>query len=253
MSDICPNRCVDGYYIDPYTHKRKLCQHCLEKRRAEVKTAEIKDKLNLPPSLCGNNFNVENILLQNQRSRLESESVKLVLEEAEKLVRDISIGELPTESVLFNFGARCHDANFISPFLRKAYASGLTVLPLLTPIDIIRSRKGLADGENNDVISYDDIVSKQVCLVVLDSGSSQEDILAVKGVMQLRSLRNLPTVIITHVWNKTVSYLHDDPGFSSYELATLYSVKYLKTQDFSRENVSRLSLDDFKERKNVNI
>lgn len=253
MEERCPNGCIDGYYIDPYTHKRKVCAFCQEKRRKEANTADIKDKLNLPPSLCGSNFSPEAIIPDYQQRVMEDISVKEVICKCEELIRDVSIGELPKESVLFNFGMKCKDNNFIAPFLKKAYGGGLSVLPVLTPLDIVKSRREYTSNTDSDTVGYDDILSKQVCLIILDAGSSYDDILAVKGVMQLRGLRNLATIIVTHVWNRGVAQLYGEGDEKLYSLATLYSIRYLKNQEFVSESPSRLSLDDFKERKNLNV
>lgn len=254
MEERCPNNCVNGYYINPYTHKKEVCQYCLEKRRKEANTAEITEKLNLPPSLCGGNFTPDAIISDTAKKHMDLQSVKDVLDVCKKLIQDVSIGELPTESIMFNFGSKCKDNNFIAPFMRRAYSGGLTLTRVLTSLDIIKSRRAYSTGiEDDSVEDYEDILSKQVCMIIIDAGTSYDEILAIKGVMQLRGLRNLPTIMVTHAWNKGVSQLYNEDIDKMYSLATLYSIKYLKGNEMTTDVPSRLSLDDFKEHKNLNV
>lgn len=254
MEDKCPNGCIDGYYVDPYTHKKVICQHCLEKRRKEANTADIQEKLNLPPSLCGSNYAPEAIIPPNARKHLEEESVKAVLAKCQEVLQNLSIGELPTESMLFNFGAKCKDNNFVAPLMRKAYASGLSLTRVLTPIDIMKSRRCYSQGiKDEDAVDYEEILSKQVCVIIIDAGTMYEELLAIKGVMQLRGLRNLPTILVTHLWNKSVAQLFSEDNESLYNLATLYSIQYNKTAEQGIESSGRLTLDEFKEHKNFGV
>lgn len=254
MEERCPNGCIDGYYIDPYTHKRVICTHCLEKRRKEANTTELTEKLNLPPSLCGGNFTPDAIISDSQKKNMDLQSVEEVLNKCKELIRDVSIGEVPDESILFNFGSRCKENNFIAPFMRKAYSGGISLTRVLTPLDIVKSRRVYSTGIEDDTVEdYEDILSKQVCMIIIDAGTSYDEVLAIKGVVQLRGMRNLPTIMVTHVWNKYVSQLYNEDSDKSYSLATLYSIKYLKGQDFTSDTPSRLSLDDFKEHKNLNV
>lgn len=228
MAD-CPYSCVDGYVYDPYKHIKIVCPHCLGEKRSKVRSGEVVNELKLPPSLTNGNFVPDAVIVNTELGALEAESVTLVLDKMKTLIKDVSIGILPDESILFNLGRKVIDSNFIAPFLTKAYSSGLSVLPLLSTIDIIKSRHNI-DTDNSErpsnIVSYDDITSKKVCLVVIDAGSTNEEILAVKGVMQLRARYNLPTIIITHVWNYTVHSLYGDNLSKRYDIATLYQVKY---------------------------
>ena len=33
----CPNHCIDGYIINPYSHKKVICDYCMNKRRLSVR------------------------------------------------------------------------------------------------------------------------------------------------------------------------------------------------------------------------
>ena len=240
----CPNHCKNGIYIDPYTHKRRICEFCRDKRKEEIKNGDEKVKLRLPPSLCGTNFSPDNVIPASSLSLLDEESVNVVKEAMNKLISGVVLCELPDESVLFNFGSRCHDANFIAPFMRKAYEAGLSVAPLLTPTDIVQLRR--AYNENKEVdFSYDDVIHSQICVIVLDAGTLSDEILYAKGLMQLRAYQKLPTIFVTHIWNVGLNSLCGDVGGKSYDLATLYSVKYVRSLETEQGDPRRMTLDTF--------
>lgn len=249
---------MDGYIINPYTHRRELCPECAEKRHKMVKTGEVKEELKLPPSLTGGNFIPDAVIPSSERSALEADSVDEIIEKAKSVISDLLIGVLPDESLLFNFGRKAYDANFIAPLLTKAYEGGLSAVPLLTPVDIIQSRHYLDSGdtqERKDIISYNDIRNKQVCVVCIDAGATNEEILAVKGVMQLRAMYNLPTIMVTHVWNYNIGCLYNEGGTKSYSIATLYQVRYKNKKNYQtmRGSTGRMSESMFMEAKSLGV
>ena len=75
----CPNRCIDGYYVDPYRHKRVKCLYCEQKRidiaRNKIDVLDmstnknIEKSLNLPSYVNGINFDVEESALWQKKSR----------------------------------------------------------------------------------------------------------------------------------------------------------------------------------------
>lgn len=230
MSD-CPYNCIDGFIINPYTHKKETCPHCLEKRRKEVRSGDHTDKLKLPPSLTGGNFVPEAVIIQDEWKYLDAESVNAVIDRMKSLISDAALGVAPDESIVFNLGKRAVDANFIAPYMTKAYTGGLTITPLLTGLDILESRQALdlrEESSLSDVPRFKDILSKQVCIISLDAGTTKDELLAVKGLLQLRGRNNLPTIIITHVWNIDVRSMCSDIEVKRFDIATLYQVIYGK-------------------------
>ena len=233
----CPNKCVDGFYINPYTHKRLVCQYCMDKRKEMVRTnakdanteQTVKEALNLPEYYLGYSFDIESVFPKYVLAGLTSESVKDVKNELSSLMQEISLGDVPKTSVLFNLGAKSNEDNFIFPFLVRAYMSGLKVSPLITSHDLICMRNAERNGTGYDRIScsYTSLLDSDVCVVVLDAGAVHGDVLAVKGLMQLRAKNLRPTIIFTNVWNSSVHDLHDNDS-GSYNIAKLCSVEYIK-------------------------
>lgn len=243
MEEKCPNGCIDGYIRNPYTHKKEICPFCKDKRKMKMKTGEVSDELKLPLSLCGTNYAPEAIIPAYKRNLLEADSVQEVLDKLKELIQDASLGVLPKESILLNFGSSCHDANFIAPYLKKAYEAGLTIAPVMSPADIIVSRRAQMNGiEDYDGIEYKKILSSKICLIVMDAGTLSDEIMAVKGVMQLRARQNLPTIIVTHVWNNSLMTLQACNGESCYDLATLYAVRYIKSGGSAQ---ARMSMNEY--------
>lgn len=257
MSD-CPYNCDDGYIINPYTHRKEVCPHCLAVRRKEVRQGDHMDKLKLPPSLTGGNFVPDAVILKDELKILEPESVIEVIDRMKSLISDAALGVAPDESILFNLGRRAVDANFIAPFMTKAYMGGLSITPLLTGLDILQSRHALDYREEDklgDIPKFPELLDKQVCVISIDAGTTREEILAVKGLLQLRGRKNLPTIIITHVWNPMVLSMCSEVELKGFDIATLYQVVYTKNQErYSRFNKSqRVSAEEYKEMQNHGV
>lgn len=230
----CPNHCIDGYILDIYAHRKVLCKYCYEKRKTLVAN-NLQDKdtgktvselLNLPQTFSGLSYNKD--LIFSDIKNLTKQSVDMVLDELQKLMSKIAVGDLPDRSLLINLGGKSYPVNFIYPYLMKAYKAGVTVCPMLTSTDIIRERQLYNSGEESKFMSY---IEKQVCIIVLDAGVTNNDINAVKGLMQLRGYRQLPTIIFTEYWGDNIFYLiseNADNQLDTYTLAKLISIEVIK-------------------------
>lgn len=224
----CPNRCVNGFYINPYTHKKEICQYCAKERKEKVlnKDTDIREELNLPEYYLGYSFDADAVIPKSALKNLSEESVELVKTAMTDLIGQVSIGTIPDESMLFNFGSKVVDGNFTFPLVVRAYMSGLKVSPVLMGYDLYQYRLASENGYEEDN-TYRDLLDKDICVVVLDAGSTKNDILCVKGFMQLRGYNRKPTIIIANVWKTDVLALCNEEDTKEYSLATLYGVEYL--------------------------
>jgi len=236
----CPNRCVDGYVVDPYTHKRKLCSYCAEKRKSLIKTnsvdstskASIKELLNLPEYYLGYDFNIDSVFPDYAIKYLEETSLLAVKELLSDLVTKVSVGDLPKRSYMFNLGSKVYETNFIYPYLMRAYMAGVTVSPLVYSLDLVSARTALEAGIVDESLpfKYRDLLRSDICICVLDAGATKVDIGAVKGLMQLRASNNKPTIIFTNLWNRLIGDLCDIEA-DSMNVAKLISVEYVKSSN----------------------
>lgn len=212
--DGCPNRCRDGHYIDPYQHKRVRCEYCLELRKKfvqeRIKTdsgTNIAKALRLRESFMGyGNFDIATVFNKSELKKLEDWSVDFVSQVLQHMIERVSLGESVASSIFINLGRRAHSQNFISPFLVRSYISGLTTSPFLRAIDVVNLR-ALQNGEKQALASnyiglhYEDVLDTDTCIVYLDAGSGDNELMAVKGLMQLRAWNGKSTVIITDFYS----------------------------------------------------
>lgn len=246
----CPNNCVDGKIVDPYKHKRVPCLYCSSKREKFAK-GDITDKssgktlselLNLPVSYTGNEFNEDIVIPEFARKNMIPESVTLVLSKLRELITDITIGNIPEYSLLFNLGKKSNEINFIYPYLIRGYIAGKTLVPLVNCIDICQLRlkhEGvLGDYGNNLSYTYNDLLIKDLCVISIDAGATPTSIGAVKGLIQLRAQRCKPTIIFTNTWVRGIRDICGDESYKGYNLATLYSVEYKNDYKDDNENTS---------------
>lgn len=232
----CPNKCIDGYYVDPYKHKRVLCQYCSDKRVQSVKNnlmdntlnQTLKESLNLPDSFTGINFDIDTVIPKFAVKDITEESLTKVKRVLTDLVNKASIGDIPVHSYLFNLGKKVYENNFIYAYLTRAYMSGVTVSPLVTALDLCSLRnneeKGLSNNDNSP--KYSDYLKTDVCIVTIDTGATFFSINAVKGLMQLRANRGKSTIIFTNIWNSQIFDLCSEKDEFSKNLAELVSIEY---------------------------
>ena len=237
----CPNHCVGGYMFDPYTHRKKICGYCAEKR-SHVVRRDIVDKnsgktvaelLKLPLSFAGKEYQADTVIPTFARKYIDDDSLERVLVELRNLINKVSVGALPEHSIMFNLGKYACENNFIYPFLLRVYKAGLSVAPMLTSIELMQMRSLYESGLDSD---FGDYLDKQVCVVVIDAGANYKEVMAVKGLMQLRANRELPTIIFTGYWQRFVWDLIADDEYTGYNLAKLISVNYIDKDDKLNNN-----------------
>lgn len=214
----CPNKCIDGYYIDPYKHKRVKCTYCENKRKqlAQSKVQLDGDKsiqtlLNIPNMLSGyGSLQFATIIPIDSQYFSFDEPINYM----QSLFEKASSGDCSEESLLFNLGKVSCVRNFINPYLMRAYIGGANVSPYITARDVfnlIRKEAGLlaiSDGVVTDYIDdyivsnlkYNDLLTSDICVVHITTGSLYTQVRAVKGLMQMRANNNKSTIIFTDAW-----------------------------------------------------
>lgn len=222
--DGCPNRCRDGFYIDPYRHKRVRCDYCYDLRKRFVKSAvavdgdkTISKALRLEASFLGyGSFDQDSIWPKERLNRLDRSSVSFVQFILKRMIEQVSLGVAIGSSILLNFGEKAHSQNFISPFLVRSYISGLSTSPMLTGRDLVCMREYesgvLGSGLVKDYadLSYSEATRTDTCLVYLDAGSDSSAVMAAKGLMQLRAWSGKSTVILTDYYGKDIFNMCED-------------------------------------------
>jgi len=250
----CPHKCNDGYYIDPYKsgNKRVECSYCRDKRREVVSSNSVDKDLNetlkkvllLPEVLTGTAFDADTVLPDYFIKTLASTSVVEVKKQMKSLIDDAIVGELPNHSIMFNFGKKAVEDNFIYPLMVRSYIAGRTVTPLMTIPYIAKLRnihEQYSTDAELDVITFDDIIKRDLCVVMIDAGASYTGINVVKGLMQLRASNRKPTIIVTNSWGSQIQDMTSEEGYYAYNLATLYSVEYVKKAEYKTNNKAPVS------------
>lgn len=244
----CPNKCVDGYYIDPYLHKRKKCMYCEEKRKQlandtiQLEGADSTKKLlNLPDSFVGyGSFNISSIIPDSQAKLLKEDSVANISSVLSNLLNSASVGVASEDSLLINLGLNAYPCNFIYSYLMRAYISGMTVSPYLTARDVYLMLKYETDSIDEEVldlgenisVKYKDLLNTDVCVIHITTGANYSHVRAVKGLMQMRAHNNKSTLIFTDAW-----WFNNSSSTEKYLKATLQS---LYSDDVQSKAVAKL-------------
>ena len=244
----CPNQCVDGFIVDPYIHKKLVCPYCEEKRkelvfqRGTAENADISKLLNIDKSFIGITFDADSVIPNYAKKVITPASLTRVTEAMEDLLAKASVGELPEYSILFNFGAKCNEMNFLYPLLTRYYLAGVSLTPLLSCIDIALLRNSIDNQymgyEDPTELTYMDLIKRDLCVINIDAGATKSNIGAVKGLMQLRARQRKPTIIVTNVWGTNIKALYGDIDDYSYHIARLHTIENIYEPDDEKNDIN---------------
>lgn len=252
----CPNKCRDGYYVDPYQHKRIKCLYCenIRKKLAKDNVAvdggsSIKKLLNLPDSFVGyGKMEFSTIIPQSQAKQMTDESLREMEKYLSGLLNEISVGTAPEESALINLGLNAYPCNFIYSYLMRAYINGASVAPYVTARDVFLMQKFETEGALNDyelndgvVCKYSDLLKKDVCVVHITTGANFNYVRAVKGLMQIRAHYDKSTLVFTDAWWFNISNNQSEMYLQS-------SLKSLYDDDILSKAVARLHKITYKQK-----
>ena len=227
----CPNHCHDGYIIDPYTHNRKKCEYCEQKRLALLTKTDdsfdIDTELRLPYSSIGTTkFEPDSIWTPKTKELFTEESVNNCIEELQTLVEKASIGDDLPYSYVFNLGGLCNASNFISVFLRRAFKSGNTVAPFVTTEDVISSISVLAkDMEVDGIVDYRDLTTAKYLVLRISGYSEVHTLYYAFSLLKSRAEKNNATVIFTDTIRRELFYNFDTTAPVSYFNPKYVSIK----------------------------
>lgn len=235
----CPYHCSKGILFHPRTHQHIRCPHCSQLRQEAVYNVDtqtnkdsIESKLGLHERLVGKTEYSFESLFRSGTCFMESESLNEVKGYLDSLISELSVGELPKYSMLFNLGARVYEENFVNPILIRAYLSGIDTAPLQTVNSISKMRRSVESQEysNDELVSaYEKCLEASLCVVVLDEGITKGGINAVSGFVAQRGRLHKPTILLTlSVDSEILFNFATSEGYYDYSVPRLISVKYKK-------------------------
>lgn len=244
----CPLNCKDGKVFNRVSHRFENCPHCAELRAKQVRGDELCDGglsitelLKVPERYTGLSFSID-LLIPSvfQQSKLIPESVLEVEGILKALLADVTLGEVPKRTYMFNLGECADISAFVYPYLLKGYKAGLKVAPLVHSLELQRLRNKLESSFESEEYrpsvldqygdNYDDYVDADVCVVVLDAGASIRDLNAVRGLVDNRAFKNKATIIFTYAYFERLFGICTHGDERSLRLATLVQVKYKRNQ-----------------------
>lgn len=240
----CPYKCTNGMIINAYTRKKVICPYCQEKRAEKLNDVSYEDddnlynQLKIPFSFTGDNFSMDLLYTDSEINKFDKASLDLVRSKLEELISDASIRVTPSSSLMFNLGIKVKEYNFIYPYMLKCFKSGLSITPLLTSYDIVRLRNDFDRGiVKNDKFgdNFNDYISSDICIVVIDAGVTDIGCNAVKGLMELRAYNSKPTIIFTKAIGAKIYDMCIDNDYC-FSLANLISIKYISKEITAKDS-----------------
>lgn len=216
----CPYNCDTKYKVwDSRAGKSVPCPYCSERVKEELATGFTPDgKATLGEQYHINHpvFNWDRVFMQGALALYDSEKVEGVRTTIIDLIDLLRTGKL-TWSVAIGIKSKGHPEEVIEPLLAAALQGNKSIPSVQgwckTP-DGEWARKGIIptaldfiqDKMKNDTENLQEYYSSDI--VVMNMNTKQtEDIKLIKGLLELRASRGLPTVLVTTLEARDLVYL----------------------------------------------
>lgn len=237
----CPYNCIKGVLFNPRTHQKTPCPHCAKLRQdtlfstsmeLQPTSEDVEAKLGIKKRLVGKLEYSFDAIFRTGTTYMDSASLSEVKEFTDKLMGGVSLGELPKYSILFNFGPKVYEENFVNPLLLKGYMAGINVAPLLSAYKVAELRRHVEsveyynEEESKEYLSY---LDADLCVIILDEGISKNGVDIVKGFVATRGRGNKPTILLTHSNMRDILYeFATTEDYFDYTYPKLVSVSFRK-------------------------
>lgn len=235
----CPYRCNgQNRYLDRGTAQLVACPHCTEKAEEFVSepSVEMYQHFGFPTNLnITQHLDIDLLFPDYELDRLTPQSVSDFKSFLESLWSNLKRGILPERSLCIGMGIKGRFSDLVFPLLAASYTSGLTTHPVVLSADLLRWKL----EENMDAL--EEVHSAQTVIVFIEEGSTRVQLHAVKGLMQIRALRGLPTIIVTTWSVNSVNVLLDNDPHAGYSLAEPHFVIY-KSSEYERYSAYSLGI-----------
>lgn len=246
----CPNSCNQGVYYDITHNEANIpCDVCAEKRRLFVKSNK-RDKRTGKTFFELMNIPVldeearQKILLKILPEKYASvtytkTSIIAVSSGIKKVTKLLKQGESFESSMFFYLGDYVRLDLLASKFISDAYIRGLDVAPFITAEllyemrpDEIYMTKQIADDYAVDVqdygLTYNQLLKKDIVIVVVDIGSRLKAKNRVLNLLQGRARNNKPTIILSKIplkeWNGLSMLKRKDAEYVDFVYPKIYEL-----------------------------
>lgn len=203
----CKYQCNNkGKYFDKVERVFKICPEHSALRSKEVREGvtesgnEVYKLLGFSEDYLTYEFDSDSVITKSQLPFLDRNSVDSLKDELSVLMDNIKLGTAPKRSVTIGLDRQFNADTVAVPLLLNAYKAGLTVAPLVSSTDYRvqvqrEDNQALTDG---NVENFREIyLNREVVLMVIPSGVSEQDILEAKGLMQARAVKGKVTIFLT--------------------------------------------------------
>lgn len=224
VSENCPNQCnpTTHLFLNRATRELVPCPICKTTLRDTLLTQDLSEELGIP-DMKGytGQLLLDKIIPAYEVSYLTPESYQGFCDYLQTLWGSLSQGILPSRSLALGLGMKGRVNQVAFPLLATSALAGLTVHPFISASEITALKL------REDIEALEKLYSSQVLIVLLEEGASRAHLQVLKGVMQTRSIRSLPTIILTTWSVNSVATLIDSDPEVGYSLADPHFVQYL--------------------------
>ena len=203
----------------------------IKKRQEEVERKEvIIDGEAIPLSrvfglsrpFYNNVFDVDEIIGSEDVKGIAPAAYESINTAAETLLQTIAAGQVPAFSTLFYFGKHARLDVYAYQLLSRAYLAGLNIAPCIT----IHDWQGFLARKHNLEL----YLTADILVVIIPAGYTVNDLEAARGLLQARSLKDKPTIVLLGAFRYEKHIMLNLCSFDTnrLDLCNLIAVTYAK-------------------------
>lgn len=240
----CPYGCNSkGLLLDVDKGTMIPCPHCSKRKKELLAQGYVEveddshlslgDALGIESEYLSTKFVYDSVVPDGERLFIEEESLKWQSEVAEELYLNLTVGEIPKESLCFGISVKGRIDRFVYPMLAKAYLANVNIGKFISCTEFNLK----AFNMDSDIKEY---YNCDLLFMLINDGSNLADIASAKGLMQVRATKGKPTIFITTWTIEACSGLLGFSGESSLYMAKPVFVKYKSSKKKQSSYINNL-------------
>lgn len=192
----CPYGCNEkGMLLDVKLKEMVECPYCSKKRKEMVsesteESEDVKKLMGFEDEFLSGVFSVDGVIPEAEMERYNQDSVSMLDDFVKDIITRFRVGEPLEESVCLGIGEKGNFMKLAYPLSVEAYKAGYSVSRFIAANELAYIINTLQD----EIDSYygDDLV-----IILLNDGITKSVLSSMKGIMQVRSINDKPTIFIT--------------------------------------------------------
>lgn len=197
----CPYHCDNGRVFNPFTREYEPCPACADKKQALIKGIDpetklrtgqdLKDLLGFTSRNLDEHVTISALIPPDEQKYIEEESITKIEEAIKTILKYVDTYSRLPNSYCFGLGIKGDIEKFAFLLLARAYRAGYSISRFLSISEIHRW------NSMDKTQELEDLVNKDLALILLPDGFRAAERDTAKGIMQQRGIKGHATIFLT--------------------------------------------------------